>query len=208
MSIIVIRTSCEGCPTKPGEFPDLGDRVGEKLSIREELTGESATLETLRLALIRHRDCKFIVFFGHGTPDRLLAHNHDIYSEDAVIQRRASEVHPPEIAGRNVYAFACLAGRDLGPALISIGSSFIGYNEEIWSVPLVPEFDEDVRRIVYKGLDMWVGGETRESVVDYLRSAYASLCRSYSYGGPKSKIRVDARNLASAAARVFRDSVC
>ena len=81
------------------------------------LDGSQANATQLAKTLSANQAVKLIVFYGHGLPDRLLGHKCKNLKPDAVVAKNGTGVVPEELAERNLYSFACLAGRKLARSL-------------------------------------------------------------------------------------------
>jgi hypothetical protein len=182
MRTIVVKPTC----TKPNHDVNLqgisewAKELAGELRDVVLLEGAEVTIEKLAHTLNENKECKLVVFYGHGLADRLLAHdcnkNHD--AQDPVIQTSGKTVLPREMAHRNLYTFACHAGRELGPALRSVKCAFIGYTGEPFAFDdLDDDFGirEEFKRIVNKAAVQWASGADKVEVFLSLKRDWGEL---------------------------------
>src|SRR5437660_1253060 len=91
-------------------------RVRISVFTARDLDGFSATEKNLRQCLQDLPDAEMIAFYGHGSPESLVAKN-SAKVEIPLIHVSGPGILPTELAGRNLYAVACRAGSKLAPAL-------------------------------------------------------------------------------------------
>jgi len=144
-----------------------------------DLEGSSANEGELREALQIHPNATLVAFYGHGEPNSLLTKGSD-ETECPLVHVTPSGVVPEELSGRNLYAVACKAGAQLGPALAKVGCSFVGYEEE-FTFPL--GFEEQFGALVNRGLRSWAAEEKTSDVIgEELREAWFALSETLSSG--------------------------
>jgi hypothetical protein len=127
-----------------------------------QLHGEKANSANLREVLENATSAALIAFYGHGTETKLLGHQQVASSEDAALIGLAGEtLLPPALSRHRIYAVACWAGSELGPALRDAGAEFIGYQ---YAFHLAPGFHHRFKEIVNGGAAAWVNGMDGQQV--------------------------------------------
>ena len=72
--------------------------------------------------LIKKQKPDFIVFNGHGDPDKIAGHKNEII---------ISKTNPEVLSGTIVYSLTCSSGQKLGKLIVAKGGiCFIGYDED------------------------------------------------------------------------------
>jgi hypothetical protein len=145
-------------------------RVG--LFTAHDLDGFSATEKNLRQCLQNSPDAELIAFYGHGSQESLVVRN-SAKVETPIIHASGPGILPRELNSRNVYAVACLAGVNLGPALASANCRFVGY---LGNFMMVPHFEREFGSVVNRGLLAWANdGKTGAQVRKQLRRDWLRL---------------------------------
>jgi hypothetical protein len=173
--------------------------------VRADLEGASATLTALDAEMLRHSDCTLIAFYGHGLEDSLLGQPVTMSNPTPIVGVSNSSVFPSQLAGRKLYAVACLAGSKLGPALRSINCEFIGYSEAL----VIPRlFENECKSIVNEGIVKWASGTSAQAVYEKLRELWLAMAKSCGQKGSKRHINLSHRSMAGAFAYYNREAVC
>jgi hypothetical protein len=179
------------------------DDIVQRGLVVADLGEDLATIEKLSIALQQH-DCRLIAFYGHGLEDSLLGQPNGMAGDSAIISVLSISRFPKELAGRKLYAVACLAGSRLGPALRSVDCEFIGYSEAL-AVPTL--FENDCKAIINEGLLQWIRGSSTEAVCERLRDLWEGMALSFRQTGSKRHINLTVRSEAAAWAWFNRAAV-
>jgi hypothetical protein len=147
--------------------------VLSNLDVTANLTGVGASEENLRKSLSNAPEAGLICFYGHGEVDYLLGYD-SAGNPPPLIHVRAPGVEPSELSNRNLYAVACYAGVQLGPALGGARCNFVGYRDKF---QYVIERQDDFAKVVNVGLVEWASkpGKTAGEITDLLKAEWAAL---------------------------------
>jgi hypothetical protein len=172
---------------------------------KEDLEGPSANEEELRKVLRRHDKAASIIvaYYGHGEPKLVLGKwNGDATSP--LIHVRAPGVVPEELRGKKLYAVACEAAGDLGPALADVACAFVGYLGRFsFSMP----FEKDFGEVVNRSLVTWASetkSKSSREIAEELREAWYELAEKFFSVGGRRKQFLDAALVATLNARFVR----
>lgn len=181
MKVIIIH------PTHDDVTRDLNrwaSSVLDSVQVGDDLAGASAAEANLRQSLLDNPSAELVGFYGHGEVDLLVGHGSGGATTAPIIHIREPGVRPSELSHRNLYAVACHAGAELGPALASVGCSFVGYDQKF---AYAIEFEGEFARVVNKGLVEWanVAGKTGTQIGALLKDEWAALRKEATQGPRK-----------------------
>jgi hypothetical protein len=169
-----------------------------------DLDGFQATEANLRQSLADTPDAELVAFYGHGSPESLVAKN-SANIEISLVCIAGSGVTPKELAGRNLYAVACRAGEKLGPAIAKANCRFVGYRKDFY---IVPNFEREFGSVVNRSLVAWaVERRTHRQIRQQLRRDWLQLSQELEdddFQGDPAKQRYRALAVAYALLNGYR----